>query len=159
MDISCWVNDGPTSLNIEPNELLLDTLRERLGLTGAKRSCDAQVCGACTVLVDGLAVSACSTLTAEIDGSTVETIEGRADGGQLSAVQQAFVDAGGFQCGFCTPGMIMMVESLIRDHPEGDDHESAAYLKGTLCRCTGYVKILEAIRMARAERVAQEEQA
>jgi carbon-monoxide dehydrogenase small subunit len=159
MHISCWVNDGATSLDVAPNDLLLDTLRDELGLTGAKRSCDAQVCGACTVLVDGLAVSSCTTLTAEVDGATVETIEGRADGGALSSVQQAFVDAGAFQCGFCTPGMVMMVEALVRDHPEGDDEDAASYLKGTLCRCTGYVKILEAIREARAAQAAQQVQA
>jgi carbon-monoxide dehydrogenase small subunit len=150
MHVTCWLNGQRTAFDVPSNELLLDTLRDRAGLTGAKRSCDAQVCGACTVAVDGLALSACTTLTAEVDGATVDTIEGVATDGELSPVQQAFVEAGAFQCGFCTPGMIMMVESLLRDEPAADDADAASYLKGTLCRCTGYVKILEAVRRARA---------
>lgn len=155
MQLSCWVNDRPTELDVEPNALLLDVIRDRLGLTGAKRSCDAQVCGACTVLLDGVAVSSCSTLAVEADGATVETIEGLAVDGELNEVQRAFVDAGAFQCGFCTPGMIMMVEAHLRDRPNGDDADAASYLKGTLCRCTGYVKIMEAIAEARQARQVQ----
>ena len=149
--ISSWLNGEDVTTEVEPHELLLDVVRERWGLLGAKRSCDAQVCGACTVLVDGLPVSSCSTLAVEADGATVETIEGVASDGELSAVQRAFVAAGAFQCGFCTPGMIMMIESLLRDHPDATREEAATYLKGTLCRCTGYVKILDAIAMAQAE--------
>lgn len=155
MQLSCWVNDRPTELDVEPSALLLDVIRDRLGLTGAKRSCDAQVCGACTVLLDGVAVSSCSTLAVEADGATVETIEGLAVDGELNEVQRAFVDAGAFQCGFCTPGMIMMVEAHLRDRPDGDDSDAASYLKGTLCRCTGYVKIMEAIAEARQARQVQ----
>jgi carbon-monoxide dehydrogenase small subunit len=148
MRISCWLNGDEASVDVDPSELLLDVVRERLGLLGAKRSCDAQVCGACTVLLDGLPVSSCSTLAVEADGAVVETIEGVATDGELSPVQRAFVEAGAFQCGFCTPGMIMMIESLLRDHPDASREEAASYLKGTLCRCTGYVKILDAIALA-----------
>lgn len=151
MRISCWLNGEDIAIDIEPHELLLDVVRDRLGLLGAKRSCDAQVCGACTVLIDGLPVSSCSTLALEADGATLETIEGVARDGELSPVQRAFVAAGAFQCGFCTPGMIMMIESLLRDDPGASQTDAATYLKGTLCRCTGYVKILEAIALAQAE--------
>lgn len=151
MRISCWLNGEDVAFDVEPHDLLLDVVRDRLGLLGAKRSCDAQVCGTCTVLVDGLPVSSCSTLALEADGATLETIEGVARDGELSAVQRAFVAAGAFQCGFCTPGMIMMIESLLREHPEASQEDAASYLKGTLCRCTGYVKILEAIALAQAE--------
>ena len=150
MRLDCVVNGKDITMDIEPHDLLLDVVRDRLGLRGAKRSCDAQVCGTCTLMVDGLPVSACSTLAVEADGALVETIEGLAVGGELSIVQQAFVDAGAFQCGYCTPGMILMVESLLRDDPEAPVERAAAYLKGTLCRCTGYVKILEAIQRAQA---------
>lgn len=150
MRLTCVVNGNDVAIDVEPHDLLLDVVRDRLGLRGAKRSCDAQVCGACTVVVDGLPVSACTTLALEADGADVETIEGLAVDGELSAVQQAFVDAGAFQCGFCTPGMILMVEALIRDHPDASPEDAGGYLKGTLCRCTGYVKILEAVQRAQA---------
>jgi carbon-monoxide dehydrogenase small subunit len=148
MLISCVVNGRDREVEVEPHELLLDVIRERLGLTGAKRSCDVQVCGACTVLIDGLPVSSCSTLAVEADGANIETIEGLAQDGTLSTVQAAFVAEGALQCGFCTPGMVMMVESLLRDHPAASREEAAEYLEGTLCRCTGYVKILDAIQRA-----------
>lgn len=148
MRLACVVNGTDVTLDVEPHDLLLDVVRDRLGLRGAKRSCDAQVCGACTVVLDGLPVSACTTLALEADGAVVETIEGQVVDGELSAVQQAFVDAGAFQCGFCTPGMILMVDSLLRDDPDASEQGAASYLKGTLCRCTGYVKILEAVTRA-----------
>lgn len=150
MRVSCIVNGSDLEVEVEPNELLVDVIRERLGLTGSKRSCDVQVCGACTVLLDGLPVSSCSTLAVEADGASVETIEGVAQDGVLSAVQAAFVAEGALQCGFCTPGMVMMVESLLRDHPDASREEATEYLEGTLCRCTGYVAILAAIRRAQA---------
>lgn len=154
MRLACVVNGADVTIDVEPHDLLLDVVRDRLGLLGAKRSCDAQVCGTCTVVLDGLAVSACTTLAVEADGAVVETIEGQMVDGELSTVQQAFVEASAFQCGFCTPGMILMVESLLRDDPDASQEEAASYLKGTLCRCTGYVKILEAI--ARAQEPTRE---
>lgn len=138
------VNGAPVVMNVEDHELLLDVVRDRLRLTGSKRSCDLQVCGACTVLLDGLAISACTTLAAEIDGRALVTVEGLADGDTLHPVQQAFVDHGATQCGFCTPGMVMSVCALVAETPDADAQEVREYLSGTICRCTGYVKILEA---------------
>lgn len=148
MHIACTINGKATTLACPANELLVDTLRERLGLTGTKRSCDIQVCGACSVLLDGLSVSACTTLTAELDGRHLTTVEGLADGEVLSPVQQAFVDLGAVQCGYCTPGMVISVHALALDHPGADEETIREYLSGTICRCTGYVRILEVARRA-----------
>lgn len=146
MQIDCVLNGEPITLECADHELLIDVVREQLGLTGTKRSCDMEVCGACSVLVDGLAVSACTTLAAEIDGRSLVTIEGLADGDQLHPVQQAFVDHAAVQCGFCTPGMVITVQALAMDHPCADDDVIREYLAGTICRCTGYVRILDAAR-------------
>ncbi len=143
--IALTVNGRPVEARIEPRELLLDFLRDRLGLTGAKRSCDAQVCGACTVLVDGQAVSACCTLAYEARGREVLTIEGLASGGHLHPLQEAFVEHAAVQCGFCTPGMILTAATLLREVPAPSAEQVKAYLAGTLCRCTGYRKIIEAV--------------
>ena len=142
------LNGEPRSLDVADNELLIDAIRDRMLLKGTKRSCDMEVCGACTVLMDGLAVSSCTTLAAELDDADLVTIEGLADGEELNPVQQAFVDHSAVQCGFCTPGMVMSVQALAMDHPDADDETISAYLSGTICRCTGYVKILEAARQA-----------
>jgi carbon-monoxide dehydrogenase small subunit len=120
-------------------------LRDELELRGAKRSCDSQVCGACTVLVDGLAVSACTYLAVEADGRTVLTVEGLAEGEALSPIQQAFLDAGAVQCGFCTAGMLMTARALLDEQPQPTREAVLHYLRGSLCRCTGYRKIVEAI--------------
>jgi carbon-monoxide dehydrogenase small subunit len=133
------------TLAVPAHALLLDVLRDRLGLTGAKRSCDMQVCGACTVLVDGEPVSACTHLAVEADGRDVLTVEGLADGETLDPVQQAFVDHGAVQCGFCTPGMLLTARALLAEHPAPTREQVTQYLRGSLCRCTGYVKIVEAI--------------
>ena len=143
---SMVVNGTPRDLVVPAQELLLDTLRGRLDLTGAKRSCDVQVCGACTVLVDGLLVSSCTTLAVDVDGRSVLTIEGVADGEQLSRVQRAFVEHGGLQCGFCTPGMILATTALLETNPKPSESEIRHFLRGNICRCTGYVKILEAVK-------------
>ena len=128
--------------------LLLDYLREHAGLTGTKRGCDGAECGACTVLVDGEPRLACITLVARCAGGRIETIEGLADNGRMSALQAAFHEKLGTQCGFCTPGMIMAAEALLRKNPEPTEQEIRLALSGNLCRCTGYVKIIEAVDAA-----------
>jgi 4-hydroxybenzoyl-CoA reductase subunit gamma len=128
--------------------LLLEYLRETLGLTGTKRGCDGGECGACTVLIDGEPALACLTLAARCDGRAVETIEGCAAGGRLSRLQQAFHEKLGTQCGFCTPGMIMAAEALLRSNPAPPEADIRQALGGNLCRCTGYVKIIEAVQAA-----------
>jgi carbon-monoxide dehydrogenase small subunit len=146
--IESTVNGRRVRAAVPTHRTLLDFLRDELALTGAKRACDVEVCGACTVLVDGLPVSACTYLAFEINGKAVETCEGLARDGQLHPIQQAFVDAGALQCGFCTPGMIMISKALLADHPRPSVEEIKAYLHGNICRCTGYKKIIEAIQTA-----------
>jgi carbon-monoxide dehydrogenase small subunit len=148
VSIDCQVNGRRVRAVVPAHRMLLDFLRDELGLTGAKRACDVQVCGACTVLVDGLPVSACTYLAFEINAKTVETCEGLAHDGQLHPIQQAFVEAGALQCGFCTPGMIMISKALLSDHPDPSVEEIKEYLHGNICRCTGYKKIIEAIQAA-----------
>jgi carbon-monoxide dehydrogenase small subunit len=148
LSLQTTVNGRAVSLCVPPETLLLDVLREELGLTGSKRSCDVQVCGACTVLVDGRPVSACSVLAYEARGREVLTIEGLATGERLHPVQEAFLAAAGFQCGYCTPGMIMAVKALLDEAPAATPAEVREYLRGNICRCTGYVAILEAVRAA-----------
>jgi 4-hydroxybenzoyl-CoA reductase subunit gamma len=131
--------------------LLLEYLRETLGFTGTKRGCDGGECGACTVLIDGEPALACLTLAARCEGRKVETIEGLAGTGRLSRLQQAFHEKLGTQCGYCTPGMIMSAEALLRANPSPDEAEIREALGGNLCRCTGYVKIIEAVQAAAAK--------
>jgi 4-hydroxybenzoyl-CoA reductase subunit gamma len=135
---------------IEDELLLVDYLRERRGLTGAKRGCDGGECGACTVLVDGEPRLACITLAASCDGRAVETIEGQGEQGRLSRLQRAFHEKLGTQCGFCTPGMVMAAEALLRRNPQPGEAEIREALGGNLCRCTGYVKIIESVQAAAA---------
>ena len=145
ISIQLTVNERQVSLDIPPQLTLLDLLRDRLNLKGAKRSCDLQVCGACTILVNGMAVSACTYLSYEARGAEVLTIEGMADGNTLHPIQQAFVDNGAFQCGFCTPGMILAAKSLLDEVSRPSEEKVKKYMQGNICRCTGYRKILEAI--------------
>lgn len=151
MPLSFTLNGRPQELEVEPHELLLDVVRERLGLTGVKRSCDVQVCGACTLLVDGRPVSACTTLAFEVRGRSVLTIEGLAENGKLHPLQQAFIDHGGFQCGFCTPGMILAAKALLDENPQPSEAELKHFMHGNICRCTGYKKIIESIMAAAKE--------
>jgi carbon-monoxide dehydrogenase small subunit len=139
------VNGRPLSLEIEPRAILLDVLRDDFGLTGAKRSCDTQVCGACTVLLDGSPVSACCTLAYEAGGREVETIEGLAGPAGLHPIQQAFVDRVAIQCGFCTPGFVLATKALLAENPRPTRAEIEDFLGGNLCRCTGYWNILDAV--------------
>ena len=152
LPLTFTLNGRQQELDVEPHELLLDVVRERLGLTGAKRSCDVQVCGACTLLLDGRPVSACTTLAFEVHGRSVLTIEGLAENGKLHPLQQAFIDHGGFQCGFCTPGMILAAKALLDENPAPTEAELKHFMHGNICRCTGYKKIIESI-MAAAEKM------
>jgi len=139
------VNGSSRELEVAPHALLLDVLRDSLDLKGAKRSCDTQVCGACTVLVDGLAVSACTYLAVEADGRSVLTVEGLADGESLDPLQRAFLDAGAVQCGFCTSGMLLTARAMLAENAKPTRADVLHYLRGSLCRCTGYRKIVDAI--------------
>jgi carbon-monoxide dehydrogenase small subunit len=152
--VSFTLNGRLQELDVEPHELLLDVIRDRLGLTGAKRSCDVQVCGACTLLVDGRPVSACTTLAFEVRGRSVMTIEGLAENGKLHPLQQAFIEHGGFQCGFCTPGMILAAKALLDENPRPTEEELKHFMHGNICRCTGYKKIIESI-MAAAKNMSE----
>lgn len=146
LSVDFTLNGEATTLEIYPHELLIDVLRDRLGLTGTKKSCDVEICGACTVLVDGLPTSSCTTLAADVDEKAVTTIEGVSCGGKPGAVQQAFIDCGAIQCGFCTPGMVMATTALLKFCPKPSDDEIRHFLGGNLCRCTGYVKIVEGVK-------------
>ncbi|MEE3004108.1 MAG: (2Fe-2S)-binding protein [Chloroflexota bacterium] len=146
--VNMTINGRAVIDNVPPQLTLLEFLRDWLGLKGAKRSCDLQVCGACTVVVDGMAVSSCTLLAFEVRDTLVTTIEGLAEDGELHPVQQSFIDNAAFQCGFCTPGMIMAAKSLLDQNPHPNEEEIRAYMKGNICRCTGYKKIVEAIEGA-----------
>ncbi len=146
MQLELTVNGRPVASQAEPQELLLDFLRNRLGLTGAKHSCDVQVCGACTVLVDGAPVSACCYLAAEAAGREVLTIEGLSQREEFDRLEAAFIRHAALQCGFCTPGMLLTVKALLDAGELGSDAEIKRNLAGNLCRCTGYRGILEAAR-------------
>lgn len=146
MRIGLELNGAQTSLDVEPQEFLLDVLRDRLALTGAKRSCDVQVCGSCTVLVDGAPVSSCSYLAAETHGRTVLTIEGFRETPAFELIAAAFTRHAALQCGFCTPGMVLTIHSLLEDGDLTDEASIRHGLAGNLCRCTGYRSILDAVR-------------
>ncbi len=148
--ISFWLNGRAREDAIADNVLLLDHLRESLGLTGTKRGCDGGECGACTVLIDGEPRLACLTLASTCEGRRIETIESLASQGRLSRLQQAFHEKLGVQCGYCTPGMIMAAEALLRRNPHPTEAQIRTALSGNLCRCTGYVKIVESVQAAAA---------
>jgi aerobic-type carbon monoxide dehydrogenase small subunit (CoxS/CutS family) len=145
VEIALSVNRRDVVREVAPNELLLDFLRDSLGLTGAKRSCDVQVCGACTVLVDGLPVSSCCFLAAQAAGREVTTIEGLAERAEFGRLEDAFTRHAALQCGFCTPGMLLTVSSLLESGELGSEDEIKRSLAGNLCRCTGYRGIVEAV--------------
>jgi aerobic-type carbon monoxide dehydrogenase small subunit (CoxS/CutS family) len=144
--VSITVNGRRQQFQVEPNEVLADVLRERCGLTGCKVGCDQNVCGACTVLVDGEPVAACATFMFAVDGTEITTIEGLATDDALHPVQQAFLSCGAFQCGFCTSGMILSIVALLRENGDPDEPTIRRWLAGNLCRCTGYGPIIEAVR-------------
>ena len=148
MDVSMTVNGVARSGDVEPRLLLVDFLRDNLGLTGTNVGCDTSQCGSCTVHMDGKAVKACTVLAVQADGSDVKTIEGLASNGDLHAMQQAFTDMHGAQCGFCTPGMIMSATLLIEGKAEMSESEIRHGLEGNLCRCTGYENIVRSVSAA-----------
>ncbi len=138
------VNGEPTELLVSANETLLSALRNQLGLTGTKYGCGTGDCCACTVSVNGRAILSCLSLAAELEGENVTTVEGLSDGSKLNPVQASFAELGAVQCGFCTPGMIMTINALLAENPDPSEQEVRHYLRGNLCRCTGYVKIVDA---------------
>jgi aerobic-type carbon monoxide dehydrogenase small subunit (CoxS/CutS family) len=148
MKINININGRPREFNVEPTKLLLNLLRDELGLTGAKYGCGIGECGACTVHVDSEPVLGCMTLAVDCDGKTVETIESLSDGKELHPIQQAYLDEGAVQCGFCTPGFIMTTKALLEEQPDPTEAEIRNYLKGNLCRCTGYINIVKAVQKA-----------
>ncbi|MGY4253429.1 carbon-monoxide dehydrogenase small subunit [Bradyrhizobium sp. USDA 4516] len=152
--ISFSLNGKTIAVDVPAHMLLIDLIRDRLGLKGTKRSCDMEVCGACTVLLDGEPISSCTTLAVDVDRREVTTIEGVTPPDGLSPIQQAFVLHGGLQCGFCTPGFIMAVTALLKTMPHPTDADIRHYLDGNLCRCTGYTKIFEAVKSLAVRRDA-----
>ncbi len=149
--VTLQVNETGYAVEIEADRTLLSVLRGELGLTGSKEGCDDSECGACMVLVDGQPVNSCSYLALQADGREVTTVEGLAAGTTLHPLQQAFLDHGGVQCGFCTPGMLISATALLAANPDPTDDEIRAGLSGNLCRCTGYVGIVAAVRSAAKE--------
>ena len=148
MNVELTVNGKTQSVQCEDRTLLVDLLREQLGLTGTHFGCDTSQCGCCTVHLDGQAVKSCTVLAAQTDGSSITTIEGLSQGEALHPVQQAFSACHGLQCGYCTPGMIMASTDLLRRHPDPTDEQIREGLAGNLCRCTGYVNIVAAVKQA-----------
>ena len=148
MQIRLIVNGISYELDVKPWETLVDVLRNDLGLTGTKEGCGLGECGACTVIMEGKAVNSCLVLAPEADGKKITTIEGLAEGDELHPVQEAFVEQGGLQCGFCTPGMILSTKALLDENTNPSEEEIRRGIAGNLCRCTGYTKIIESIKAA-----------
>jgi len=146
--VTIKVNGKNHTKTVEDRMLLVDFLRDELRLTGTHVGCDTSQCGCCTVHVDGRAVKSCSMLAAQANGASVVTIEGMAKGGKLHPIQRAFSECHGLQCGFCTPGMIMATAGLLKDNPNPTDEEIYKGLEGNLCRCTGYINIVKAVKMS-----------
>jgi len=151
--ITLKVNGETHEVTVRPRNSLVEVIRERIGLTGTKHSCESGTCGACTVILEGRLVLSCITLAVECDGKSVRTVEGLADGDRLSPVQSAFLDQGAVQCGFCTSGMLMSATALLERNPRPSHQEIKKALEGNLCRCTGYNAIFDAMRQATGEDV------
>lgn len=146
--ITLTVNDMVETVNVPQNMTLLQMIREKLSLTGTKNGCSAGECGACTVLMNGEPVNSCMVLAAECEGANIVTVEGLAKSGKLTKIQQTIIDAGGVQCGFCTPGMLISATALLKRNANPTDTEIREAIVGNLCRCTGYVRIVDAIKTA-----------
>lgn len=155
MKVTITTNGVTATHNVEPRLLLVQYLREVLGLTGTHIGCDTTSCGACTVMLNGLAVKSCTLLAVQADGGKILTVEGLAQDGRLHPIQEAFWDEHGLQCGFCTPGMMLTALQIIERHPNPTDEEIRRGLEGNLCRCTGYHNIVNAVRRAAREMAAQ----
>ena len=153
--LTMTVNGNEIDVAVTPNTTLLEVLRDDLGFTGVKEGCSEGVCGACTVLMNGAPIRSCLTLALEAEGASITTIEGLASRGQLHPVQQAFIDQGAVQCGFCTPGMILSSKALLDRSPHPTDDEIKTALAGNFCRCTGYKKILDAVRSVATQSTAE----
>lgn len=149
--LSFTLNGDPIEVVCKDNMMLLDLLRDKLGLTGTKKGCEQGECGACTVMLDGKPVNSCCTLAVECEGRDVVTVEGIAKNGQLHPIQKQFIEKWALQCGYCTPGMIMSAKALLDVNPHPTELEIREAIEGNLCRCTGYAKIVEAIQAAAAE--------
>lgn len=147
-EITLVVNGSHYRVMVEAHRTLLDVLRDGLGFTGAKKGCDRGECGACTVLIDGVPMQSCLVLAVQAEGRSITTVEGLARDGAMDPLQIAFHEVGAIQCGFCTPGMIVTARALLDRNPDPTDHEIKEALSGNMCRCTGYVKIIEAVRRA-----------
>jgi len=154
--IQLKVNGETFHVEVEPHETLLDVIRGKVGLTGTKKGCETGQCGACTVIVEGKAVTSCLILAVEAHGREIVTVEGLAKDGQLHPLQQAFVEEGAVQCGYCTPGMLLSAKVLLDENPGPTQRQVKEAIAGNLCRCTGYVKIVKAI-MAAAEKISVEQ--
>jgi len=150
--ISFTLNGEPVTAEIKPHHNLVEVLQRDFSLMGARESCGQGMCGCCTVLVNGTAVSGCLYLAVFVDGAEVRTVESLATGEELSPVQEAFIEAGAFQCGYCTPGFILMTTQLLEQHPDPDEDQIRYYLSGNLCRCGAYPEIIEAVRIAARKR-------
>jgi len=146
------LNGDPVEADIKPHHNLIEVLQNEFNLTGARESCGQGLCGCCTVVVNGAAVSGCLYLAAFADGAEVRTVESLADGNTLSPVQEAFIEAGAFQCGYCTPGFIMMTTQLLDANPDPDDEQIKDYLSGNLCRCGTYPEVIQAVKIAARKR-------
>ncbi|MBM4260181.1 MAG: (2Fe-2S)-binding protein [Deltaproteobacteria bacterium] len=149
--ISLRVNDQERNLEVEPRTTLLEAVRDQLGLTGAKLGCDIQVCGACTLLLDGKPVSACSVLAVDAEGCSITSIEGLSQGDTLHPIQQAFMEFGALQCGYCTSGFILTAKALFDENPKPSEQEIREYLAGNFCRCGCYQEIMQALKNVRRE--------
>ena len=146
--IEFTLNGRAVSADVAPHWNMVEMLQGAFGMTGARESCGQGLCGCCTVLIDGEAVSGCLQLATLVDGKSVETVEGLATDGELSAEQQAFIETGGFQCGYCTPGMLLMAKKLLDENPNPSDDDVRHYLSGNLCRCAAYPEIIAAVKRA-----------
>ncbi len=154
--IELSVNGESSEFSVEPQETLLEVLRDHMGLTGTKEGCGTGECGSCTVLIGGKPILSCLTLAVECHKQDIITIEGIAEGNKLSVVQQAFIDCGAIQCGFCTPGMVLSSEVLLKENPNPQEKDIYKALEGNLCRCTGYNKIIEAVHKASKQMVTEQ---
>ena len=148
--VSLMVNGTSYALDVDAKDLLLDVIREKLGLTGTKRGCENGECGACTILIEGEPVNSCLILAVSVEGKQILTIEGLSDGRALHPLQQAFIENAAVQCGFCAPGMLLSAKALLDGNPNPSEHQIREAIAGNLCRCSGYVKIVKAVQQAAA---------